>query len=40
MLTQLEESGKLDASTRKTILDGMNDLARDIQKELGYDVAE
>jgi hypothetical protein len=40
VLTQLEISGKLDAEVRKIILDGANDISRDIQKGLGYTVQD
>ncbi len=36
VLTQLEETDKINQETRKIILDCINDLMRDVFKELGY----
>ena len=37
VLTQVEEEGVLTPIVRKIILDGFNDLMRDVLRELGYD---
>lgn len=40
ILVQLEAQGPVKPEVRKAVLDGLNDMARDIQKELGYEVVE
>lgn len=37
LLSQLEELGIMTPEVRKSVLDNINDLMRDVLRELGYD---
>lgn len=37
LLSQLEQASYLDIVVRKIVLDALNDYARDVNKELGYE---
>lgn len=37
VLSQLEQEQELTPKIRKIVLDAINDLMRDVQKELGYE---